>query len=169
LRRLELHRACYVGELVGGEDELVCLQVEAQSEIFGEVGRQRLHVATLHELIDRLFLRHNKAGSTPLQCAENIRQDVENLLGRLELVVGVDIVDVVDGLLKMIGSVLDLLNLPGKVLSYGRALYHILLSLHLETDVLGRERRFRDSELGKSTRRVSRSRTSLRLRTNRIT
>jgi hypothetical protein len=62
---------------------------------------------------------------------------VENFLGRLELVIGVDIVDVVDGLLEMICGVLDLLNLPGKVLSYGRALYHILLSLHLETDVLG--------------------------------
>lgn len=36
----------------------------------------------------------------------------------------------------MICGILDLLNFPREVLSYARTLYHILLTLHFEADVL---------------------------------
>lgn len=42
----------------------------------------------------------------------------------------------VDRLLKMIRRILDLLDFPGEILSNARTLYHILLTLDFEADVL---------------------------------
>lgn len=136
LGRLELHGTLIVGELVRGENQRRLLNVETQGEIFGQVWRQTLHVATLHKLIDRLLLRHDQARPTAMQGIQDVRQDVQYLLGRLEGIIGVDIVDVVDCLLEMICCVLDLLQLPWKVLSNARTLYHILLTLNFEAYVL---------------------------------
>lgn len=112
------------------------MDVEAQGEVLGQVGRQTLHVAALHQLIDRLLLRDDQTRATALQGIQDVRQDVQHLLARLEGVVRVDIVDVVDCLLEMIGSILNLLQLPREVLSNARTLYHILLTLHFEAYVL---------------------------------
>ena len=136
LRWLELHGSLIICQLVRGEDELVTLNVKAQRQIFGKVRWQAFHVPALHQLIDGLFLGNNQACSATLKCIQYVRQDVKDFIRRLKVVVRVNIVDVVDGLLKVICSILDLLNLPWEVLSYWSSLYHILLTLHFEAYVL---------------------------------
>lgn len=63
----ELHGALIVGELVRGKNQRWLLDVEAQGEVLGQVGRQTLHVAALHQLIDRLLLGHDQTRATALQ------------------------------------------------------------------------------------------------------
>lgn len=52
------------------------------------------------------------------------------------MIIGINVVDVIDGLLKMIGGILHLLNFPREILSDASTLYHILLALYFEVDIL---------------------------------
>uniref|UniRef100_A0A182QUP4 Uncharacterized protein n=1 Tax=Anopheles farauti TaxID=69004 RepID=A0A182QUP4_9DIPT len=137
LTRVELHRALKVGQLVRDKNQLVALNVETDRQIF----RQGFHVATLHQLVDRFLARDDERGPASLQRSENVAQDVQHLVRRLEVIRTVHVVDVVDRLLEMVGRILHLLDLPRIVLGDGGALDLLLLTLHLEVNVLSRNRK----------------------------
>lgn len=61
---------------------------------------------------------------------------MQHLVRRLELVVLADVVDVVDGLLEVVGGVLDLLQFPRVVTLDARADEVVLRPLDLEADIL---------------------------------
>uniref|UniRef100_A0A182J1A3 Uncharacterized protein n=1 Tax=Anopheles atroparvus TaxID=41427 RepID=A0A182J1A3_ANOAO len=134
LARVELHRALEVRQLVRHEDQLVALDVEADGEIFRQVRRQRLHVTALHQLVDRFLARDDERRATPLQRPKDVAENVQHLVGRLEVVRTVHVVDVIDRLLQVVRRVLHLLYLPRVVLGDGGPLDLLLLPLDLERD-----------------------------------
>lgn len=170
VRRLVLHLAVAVDQLVDGEDQLVALDVEADGQILRQIGRQRLlqlrlrkqwhpnypkthHVAALDQVVHGLLAGHYQAGAPALQAPQNVAQNVQDFVRRpakipqtgrrhrgqhlLELVVLPHVVDVVDGLLQVIGCVLHLLQLPRILVVNGGAHHGCrILPAHLEVDVL---------------------------------
>lgn len=80
LSRIELHCSLIVQQLIDGNDELVALQIETNGQVLGQIGHQRLHVATLDQLLDGLLLRHEQAVASALQSIQYISYHMKHFI-----------------------------------------------------------------------------------------
>jgi len=81
LAGIEAHCALVVQQLVDGNDQLVALQVEANGQILGQIGHQRLHIAPFDQLIDGLLFGHQQTVSAPLQGIQNVAYHMQHFVG----------------------------------------------------------------------------------------